>query len=745
MRTPRHFRLSTWLALLVAGIAAPLLAFAGLQLWAVLDANERERDAALGSRARAIASAVDAEIRSWRAVLTTLAESTDLRAGRFRAFGEEARAAAARYDGWIVVIDAAGQQHVNTLRPAGAPLPKTAAGHMVKAVLRDGKPVTDFTFGAVAQRHIVSNAVPVFRDGQAVLTLAMNFGPERLTRLLEAQKLPATWVTAVIDRQNLVVARSVDAEKRVGRPTTQALRQAVAGAEAGVVSYAMTDGRPAQVAFQRLAEVPWVLTLAVPLAELPSIRPLVGFGWTALLLGLAAMVAAGFVGRTIARPIRRLANLAPTLARSEAPAVDVASRIQEVRQLQEALVEAAERLQATAQERERAAGALKEANERLEQRVAERTEALQQALTESEEGRRLLNTLMENIPEGIAITGGPPDFAFKMISRHGLAMSQRPMASLEGVSSGDHQTRWNICLADGVTRPTPEQMPLHRASRLGEEVRNCEMVLYAQDGRRIDVLVDAVPIRDAEGKIVGATNCWRDITELKRAEEALREAKGDLEVRVRKRTVELEEANRALQAEIGERQRAEVAVTTERQRLYDVLETLPVYVVLLSADYHVPFANRFFRERFGESHGRCCFEYLFGRTTPCENCETYQVLKTQAPHHWEWTGPDGRNYDIYDYPFTDNDGAPLILEMGIDITERKQAEAALTAANETLEQRVAERTAEVRASNEELSRFNRAAVGREIRMIELKKEVNALCGQAGQPPRYALEFDKEQP
>ena len=74
-----------------------------------------------------------------------------------------------------------------------------------------------------------------------------------------------------------------------------------------------------------------------------------------------------------------------------------------------------------------------------------------------------------------------------------------------------------------------------------------------------------------------------------------------------------------------------------------MLETLPAYVVLLTPDYHVPFANRFFRERFGESHGKRCFEYLFNRTEPCEICDTYKVLKTNAPQRWEWTGPDGRN------------------------------------------------------------------------------------------------------
>ncbi|MDD5408715.1 MAG: PAS domain S-box protein [Candidatus Omnitrophica bacterium] len=120
-----------------------------------------------------------------------------------------------------------------------------------------------------------------------------------------------------------------------------------------------------------------------------------------------------------------------------------------------------------------------------------------------------------------------------------------------------------------------------------------------------------------------------------------------------------------------------LAKETERNRLYEVLETLPVYVVLLSEDYHVPFANKFFRERFGESEGRRCYEYLFKRAEPCENCESYKVMKTNSQHHWEWTGPDSRNYDIYDYPFIDSDGSRMILEMGIDVTEQKKAESRL--------------------------------------------------------------------
>ena len=138
--------------------------------------------------------------------------------------------------------------------------------------------------------------------------------------------------------------------------------------------------------------------------------------------------------------------------------------------------------------------------------------------------------------------------------------------------------------------------------------------------------------------------------------------------------------------DVTERKRARDAVEAERQRFNDVLEMLPAYLVLLTPDYHVPFANRFFRERFGESHGRRCFEYLFGRTESCETCETYTALKTMAPHEWEWTGPDGRNYYVFDFPFTDTDGSTLILEMGIDISERKRAEEALQASENQLRQ-----------------------------------------------------------
>jgi PAS domain-containing protein len=67
-----------------------------------------------------------------------------------------------------------------------------------------------------------------------------------------------------------------------------------------------------------------------------------------------------------------------------------------------------------------------------------------------------------------------------------------------------------------------------------------------------------------------------------------------------------------------------------------------------------------------------------------------------------------------------------------DISDAKRAEEALRRHSE-----------ELRSSNEELERFNRTMVDRELRMVELKKQVNELSVRLGEGPRYPMDFDKE--
>jgi len=188
-------------------------------------------------------------------------------------------------------------------------------------------------------------------------------------------------------------------------------------------------------------------------------------------------------------------------------------------------------------------------------------------------------------------------------------------------------------------------------------------------------------LAESERKRAENGSLLRGNAKVKRKKEALQDANMHLKSLVQEKTAELKKAKRARQEGVTERMQPEKAIRTERQLLYDVLETLPACLMLLTPDYQVLYANRFFRERFGKSGGRRCFEFLFGRSEPCETCETYSVLNTLAPHEWELTGPDGRNYHIFNFPFTDPDDSALIVEMGIDITGHKHVEEALRLAN----------------------------------------------------------------
>jgi hypothetical protein len=76
------------------------------------------------------------------------------------------------------------------------------------------------------------------------------------------------------------------------------------------------------------------------------------------------------------------------------------------------------------------------------------------------------------------------------------------------------------------------------------------------------------------------------------------------------------------------------------------------------------------------------------------------------------------------------DGRPLNrVAYALNITERKRAEA-----------EIAHRAEELHLRNQELHRFNAAMVGRELDMIELKRQVNALAERLGEPAPHNLGF-----
>ena len=89
------------------------------------------------------------------------------------------------------------------------------------------------------------------------------------------------------------------------------------------------------------------------------------------------------------------------------------------------------------------------------------------------------------------------------------------------------------------------------------------------------------------------------------------------------------------------------------------------------------------------------------------------------------------DYDNRDIRFLEsiaNHTAPILharLQRDVEERERKRAEE------------------ELKKRNKELKRFNKVAVNRELRMVELKKEINALLLQLGEEPRYKIAGEED--
>jgi PAS domain S-box-containing protein len=95
---------------------------------------------------------------------------------------------------------------------------------------------------------------------------------------------------------------------------------------------------------------------------------------------------------------------------------------------------------------------------------------------------------------------------------------------------------------------------------------------------------------------------------------------------------------------------------------------------------------------------------------------------------------DGRRVEVWvaGGPITADGKTVTVHCTARDITERKH-----------MEEEIRQRAEELRATNEELTRFNEAMVGRELRMIDLKQEINELCTRLGQPLRYGPEANAQ--
>ena len=89
--------------------------------------------------------------------------------------------------------------------------------------------------------------------------------------------------------------------------------------------------------------------------------------------------------------------------------------------------------------------------------------------------------------------------------------------------TADEMIGQSITLLIPPERQDEEPKLLERLRR-GESIDHFETVRVTKGGRRIDISLTVSPVRDANGRLIGASKIARDITQRKQAEAALREA-----------------------------------------------------------------------------------------------------------------------------------------------------------------------------------------------------------------------------
>jgi len=326
----------------------------------------------------------------------------------------------------------------------------------------------------------------------------------------------------------------------------------------------------------------------------------------------------------------------------------------------------------------RASRALHESYDELELRVEERTAELKENQARLELAEERSRLLLESAEEGIF--GVAEDGLVNFINPAGLAMLGFEADELIGqkIHPLIHHTR-----PDGTPYPI-EECPMDHSLTRGLSGSRDDEVLWRKDGTSFPVEYTSVPIRKNDS-LAGTVVVFRDISERKEAEQALRESRATA--------------------------RGLLDATQESLLLLDE-EGIIIAVNQTAARRH----QRTPEEITGSNR----FDLLSQNLRESRKAHFNNVLQTGNPADFEDIR-DGMVFHHIYYPVKDKTGAITgVAIFAQDITERKHLDD------------------ELKRNVEELEQFSKLAIGREIKMIQLKEEINELMSQLGQGEKYEI-------
>jgi len=259
---------------------------------------------------------------------------------------------------------------------------------------------------------------------------------------------------------------------------------------------------------RRLETMPWTVFYMVPRTVLDAriAQARREQLWLATPILAAALLAALWFASRLARPIRDITDATRVLAAGNLRARVVHVRNDELGQLGDSFNAMAARIEAQA-------AALQRSHDGLEQRVAERTAQLARTAAE----------LREQVIERERVDGERLRLAAIVDSTEDAIVGKTLEGTVTSWNAGAERLfgyRADEMLGQSILRLLPADR-LDEERRIiarivhGESVDHFETVRRHASGRPIDVSVTISPIRDAQGRIVGASKIARDIGERK--------------------------------------------------------------------------------------------------------------------------------------------------------------------------------------------------------------------------------------
>ncbi len=175
------------------------------------------------------------------------------------------------------------------------------------------------------------------------------------------------------------------------------------------------------------------------------------------------------------------------------------------------------------------------------------------------------------------------------------------LAQMKGLSVDDYKAHFgNLETVYQDVHPEDRQhyKDIVVAARETKRPYDVEFREVTADGSYLYLRERGEPVLDANGNLARTVGTLQDISDYKRTEAKLQQARDELERRVEERTAELQETNRALRREIAERTQAEAVAERNRRLLEAAVEALHEGFILFDDQERLVLCNSKYREMY---------------------------------------------------------------------------------------------------------------------------------------------------